>query len=136
MMSRYNESVLTEIEHMKQSLADIATTPIGSRLMRRDYGTLLANLIDQPISEVLYLKIYSTLHTAYVRWQDRIDISEMNVADINNGQLILDIVGFLKTNGNEINMSIPVQLGAIWVRSNRHMYPSQTDLRNRTTNVS
>ena len=113
MMSRYNESVLTEIEHIKQSLEDIATTPIGSRLMRRDYGTLLANLIDQPISEVLYLKIYSTLYTAYVRWEDRIDISEMNVADINNGQLILDIVGFLKTNGNEINMSIPVQLGAI-----------------------
>ena len=113
MMSRYNESVLTEIEHIKQSLADIATTPIGSRLMRRDYGTLLANLIDQPISEVLYLKIYSTLYTAYVRWEDRVDISQMNVVDIKNGQLILDIVGFLKTNGNEINMSIPVQLGAI-----------------------
>ena len=113
MMSRYNESVLTEIEHINQSLEDIATTPIGSRLMRRDYGTLLANLIDQPISEVLYLKIYSTLYTAYVRWEDRVDISQMNVVDIKNGQLILDIVGFLKTNGNEINMSIPVQLGAI-----------------------
>ena len=81
--------------------------------MRRDYGTLLANLIDQPISEVLYLKIYSTLYTAYVRWEDRVDISQMNVVDIKNGKLILDIVGFLKTNGNEINMSIPVQLGAI-----------------------
>lgn len=113
MMSRYNGSDLSEIEHIKQSLEDIATTPIGSRLMRRDYGTLLANLIDQPISEVLYLKIYSTLYTAYVRWEDRVDISQMNVVDIKNGQLILDIVGFLKTNGNEINMSIPVQLGAI-----------------------
>lgn len=113
MMSRYTGSELDEIDHIKQSLEDIATTPIGSRLMRREYGTLLASLIDQPISEVLYLKIYSTLYTAYVRWEDRIDISEMNVADIKNGQLILDIVGFLKTNGNEINMSIPVQLGAI-----------------------
>ena len=113
MMSRYNGSDLTEIEHINQSLEDIATTPIGSRLMRRDYGTLLANLIDQPISEVLYLKIYSTLYTAYVRWEDRVDISQMNVVAIKNGQLILDIVGFLKTNGNEINMSIPVQLGAI-----------------------
>lgn len=113
MMSRYNGSDLSEIEHIKQSLEDIATTPIGSRLMRRDYGTLLANLIDQPISEVLYLKIYSTLYTAYVRWEDRVDISQMNVVDIKNGQLILDIVGFLKTNSNEINMSIPVQLGAI-----------------------
>ena len=113
MMSRYAGSDLTEIEHINQSLEDIAITPIGSRLMRRDYGTLLANLIDQPISEVLYLKIYSTLYTAYVRWEDRIDISEMNIADIKNGQLILDIVGFLRVSGNPFNMSIAVQLGAI-----------------------
>ena len=37
----------------------------------------------------------------------------MNIADIKNGQLILDIVGFLKVNGNPFNMSIVVQLGAI-----------------------
>jgi len=113
MMSRYIGSELTEIEHIKQSLADIATTPIGSRLMRREYGTLLANLIDQPISEALYLKIYSTLYTAYVRWEDRIDISQINVAELKKGQLILDIVGFLKINGNQINLSIPVNLGAL-----------------------
>lgn len=113
MMSRYNGSTLTELEHIQQSLEDIATTPIGSRIVRREYGTLLANLMDQPISEALYLKIYSTLYSAYVRWEDRIEISQINVADIQKSQLILDIVGFLKTNGNEVNMSIPVKLGAI-----------------------
>ncbi|ODN55786.1 baseplate assembly protein [Acinetobacter sp. 51m] len=112
MMSRYNGSELTEIEHIWQSLEDIATTPIGSRVMRREYGTLLANLMDQPISEALYLKIYSTLYTAYVRWEDRIEISQIQVADLKKGQLILDIVGFLKTSGNEVNMSIPLKFGA------------------------
>ena len=127
MMSRYNGSDLTEIEHINQSLEDIAITPIGSRLMRRDYGTLLANLIDQPISEVLYLKIYSTLYTAYVRWEDRIDISEMNIADRKNGQLILDIVGFLKVNGNPFNMYSAVQLEDIKrIPSTVHSYPYQT----------
>ncbi len=113
MMSRYNGSDLSEIEHIKQSLEDIATTPIGSRLMRRDYGTLLANLIDQPISEVLYLKIYSTLYTAYVRWEDRIEISQINVVGLKEGQLILDIIGFLKTKGDEINLSIQLKIGAV-----------------------
>ncbi|MCO8066809.1 GPW/gp25 family protein [Acinetobacter schindleri] len=113
MMSRYNGSELTELEHIRQSLEDIATTPIGSRLMRREYGTLLASLMDQPIGQALYLKIYSTLYSAYVRWEDRIEISQISVAELNKGQLILDVIGFLKTNGNEVNMSIPVKLGAI-----------------------
>lgn len=113
MMSRYNGSELTELEHIRQSLEDIATTPIGSRLMRREYGTLLASLMDQPIGQALYLKIYSTLYSAYVRWEDRIEISQISVADLNKGQLILDVIGFLKTNGNEVNMSIPVKLGAV-----------------------
>ena len=113
MMSRYNGSELTELEHIRQSLEDIATTPIGSRLMRREYGTLLASLMDQPIGQALYLKIYSTLYSAYVRWEDRIEISQISVAELNKGQLILDVIGFLKTNGNEVYMSIPVKLGAI-----------------------
>lgn len=113
MMSRYNGAELTELEHIRQSLEDIATTPIGSRLMRREYGTLLASLMDQPIGQALYLKIYSTLYSAYVRWEDRIEISQISVAELNKGQLILDVIGFLKTNGNEVNMSIPVKLGAI-----------------------
>lgn len=113
MMSRETGIELTELEHIKQSLEDIATTPIGTHIMRREYGTLLATLMDQPISEALYLKIYSTLYTAYVRWEDRIEISQIQVADLKKGQLILDIVGFLKTNGDEKNMSITVKLGAI-----------------------
>lgn len=112
MMSRYNGSELTEFEHILQSLEDIATTPMGSRVMRKEYGTVLADLIDQPISEVLYLKIYSTLYSAYVRWEDRIDISQIRVAELKNQKMILDIIGFLKSNGNEVNMSIPIKLGA------------------------
>jgi len=35
-------------EHLVQSLADILGTPLGTRAMRRDYGSLLPELIDQP----------------------------------------------------------------------------------------
>lgn len=112
MMSRFSGSSLTEIEHIKQSLVDITSTPIGSRLMRREYGTHLADLIDQPIGQSLYLKIYSTLYSAYMRWEDRIDIDQINVESINQGQLILNIVGYLKTNGSEQSLSLPIKLGA------------------------
>ena len=113
MMSRYTGAEIAELEHIRESLEDIAITPIGSRVMRRNYGTLLFNLIDQPIGEALYLRIYSTLYAAYVRWENRIEISQIQVVELNKGQLILDIVGFLKSSGSEVNMSIPVNLGAL-----------------------
>jgi hypothetical protein len=37
---------LEGIDHLKQSIIDILTTPIGSRVMRRDYGSRLFELVD------------------------------------------------------------------------------------------
>lgn len=37
---------VTDLEHISQSIGDILRTPVGSRVMRRDYGSLLASMID------------------------------------------------------------------------------------------
>lgn len=41
---------LESIEHLKQSIAIILTTPLGSRLERRTFGSLLPGLIDAPFN--------------------------------------------------------------------------------------
>ena len=48
MMNRATGRRITAADHLRQSVADIITTPIGSRVMRRDYGSLVPALIDQP----------------------------------------------------------------------------------------
>ena len=40
---------ITGAAHLAQSIADVLTTPIGSRVMRREYGSLLPDLIDDPL---------------------------------------------------------------------------------------
>ena len=37
--------------HLRQSIADILSTPIGSRVMRRNYGSHLFDLIDQAAND-------------------------------------------------------------------------------------
>lgn len=39
---------ISEVEHIRQSVRDILVTPVGSRVMRREYGSLLSQMIDQP----------------------------------------------------------------------------------------
>ncbi|MEW7978507.1 MAG: GPW/gp25 family protein [Candidatus Sedimenticola endophacoides] len=36
--------------HLRQSIIDILTTPLGTRVMRRDYGSRLFELVDAPIN--------------------------------------------------------------------------------------
>ena len=44
-MARTSGAILTGDAHLAQSVADILTTPIGSRVMRREYGSLLFELV-------------------------------------------------------------------------------------------
>ena len=39
---------ISEVEHIRQSVRDILVTPVGSRVMRREYGSLPSQEIDQP----------------------------------------------------------------------------------------
>ncbi|MBB4835467.1 GPW/gp25 family protein [Acinetobacter schindleri] len=113
MMSRETGQQLTEIEHIKQSLADLISTPIGSRLMRRRYGTKLANLLDQPTSEALFLKCCSTIYTAILLWEPRVEISRLYVSEVNQGKTVLNLEGTIVQSGESLNMNIPLIVGAL-----------------------
>lgn len=63
-MNRDTGLQITDIDHIRQSVSDILMTPIGSRVMRRTYGSLLSALIDQPQNEALRLQIISACYMA------------------------------------------------------------------------
>lgn len=80
--------------HLRQSIADILTTPLGSRVMRRDYGSLLPELIDQPFNGATQVKLYGATATALMRWEPRIRISRVQLSIGNQpGKFQLDLVG-------------------------------------------
>ena len=51
-----------------QAVADVLLTPIGTRVMRRDYGSLLPALLDQPLNDATTLQIYAASAGALRRW--------------------------------------------------------------------
>lgn len=38
-------------EHLRQSVTDILSTPVGSRVLLREYGSRLFSLLDNPQDE-------------------------------------------------------------------------------------
>ena len=47
-------------------------TPLGSRVMRRDYGSLLPELIDQPFNDATRMRLFGATALALMRWEPRI----------------------------------------------------------------
>ena len=112
MMSRQNGVSISELESIQQSIQDIVTTPLGSRVMRRDYGSIIPDLIDQPMSDVLKVKIFSAIYTPVTRREERISIESMKVSDVYSGGLQLDLEAVHTITGQSLNLNIPLQMGS------------------------
>lgn len=106
-------SLKNDTEHIQQSIQDILTTPIGTRIMRREYGSLLTQMIDAPMNDVTRLQLYAAAATALVQWEDRINIESIQIEQIESGSFILDLnIKIIDNNKNE-SLSIPLNFGAV-----------------------
>jgi phage baseplate assembly protein W len=100
---------ISEIAHIKQSIANILSTPIGSRVMRRDYGSRLFERIDQPINGELIAEIYSGIVEAISTWEPRFEVEQVTLQSIDKGKIVINLEGSFVKDGQKIvleNISI------------------------------
>lgn len=107
-MNRETGRAITDAEHIRQSVSDILRTPVGSRVMRRDYGSLLFSLIDQPQTDALKLQIMCACYMALLKWEPRVSITTLTVERQFNGQMIVELTGETKDTGESLSLTIPV----------------------------
>lgn len=84
---------LSGIAHLRQSIRDILTTPIGSRVMRRDYGSRLFSLIDAPMNRATLLNIYAATADAIAKWEPRFKLQSVTASSAAPGSVVLNMVG-------------------------------------------
>jgi len=65
--------------HLAQSITRILTTPVGSRVMRREFGSMLPALIDQPFNAATRTRMYGATATALMRWEPRLRLSSVSI---------------------------------------------------------
>lgn len=84
---------LDGIAHLRQSVRDILTTPIGSRVMRRAYGSRLFELVDHPVTPALATAVVAATAEALDRWEPRYRLRRVEVTAPAAGRLTLDLDG-------------------------------------------
>ncbi len=91
--------------HLRQSITDILTTPLGSRVMRREYGSRLFELVDAPLNAATFAEIYAATAAALARWEPRLKLLHVAVTCVKDGQLTLDLVGEYLPDGKKIKLA-------------------------------
>lgn len=93
---------LAGVDHLRQSIADILQTPIGSRVMRREYGSQLFALTDAPLNRSTAMDIIAATADAIAKWEPRIEVTKVTPAQDGNGQVSVSIEGKYKPDGRAV----------------------------------
>lgn len=82
--------VADKLAAIRQSLHDIFTTPIGSRIQRREYGSYLFALIDAPMNPANRLRLAAALVDAATRWEPRVTLESAIIEVGMDGKTVLN----------------------------------------------
>lgn len=102
---------MEETEHIRQSIRDILTTRMGTRCMRRHYGSIVPELIDQPTNPATQLRLMSASVMAIIRWEPRVLISSAKFSIDMAGKGVIDIDGVRRSgprSGRPFNTQVRV----------------------------
>ena len=86
-MDRNTGKLLSGTDHIRQSIVDILTTPLGTRVMLPEYGSKLFDLVDNPTDPSLAMRIIMESAGAIARWEPRVRIDRINVLAVDIGKI-------------------------------------------------
>lgn len=99
-MNATNGRAISATDHIIQSVRDILITPVGSRVMRRDYGSELFYLIDMPQHQTTRLRLMAATVQALINWEPRITVTRVDVLGGGmDGALTIEITWQRKDGG-------------------------------------
>lgn len=91
-LSRITMTPLDASAHLAQSIGDILSTPIGTRVLRRNYGSDVPALIDRPMNGDTLVDLYVAVAEALNKWEPRFTLSRIQIEEATAGrfQILLD----------------------------------------------
>lgn len=112
-MNAAHGRAISATDHIIQSVRDILITPVGSRVMRRDYGSEIFYLIDMPQHQATRLRLMAATVQALINWEPRITVTRVDVLGGGmDGALTIELTWQRKDGGVLESATIPIPTGA------------------------
>jgi len=100
-MNRHTGRTIRDAERDRQRLNILLQTPVGSRLQRRQFGSVLPFMVDQPLSNATVLRMFAATAAAVRVWLPDIRLDAMRLAQPgHNGQIALELDASVGSRSN------------------------------------
>lgn len=107
-MDMHSGAPLAIAADIAQSVTKILTTPIGTRVMRRRFGSVLFDLVDSPGNATGALRLVAAAADAIERWEKRIRLDSASVSVTGDGRAILRAHTTIKADGQPLLIDVPL----------------------------
>lgn len=92
-MNAETGKLIDGLADLRQSLHTILATPKGSRVMRRDFGSDLIDLVDSPITPSNELRIYTAIADPIDRFEPRLQLRNVQVGRTKVSAISVTVTG-------------------------------------------
>lgn len=92
-MDRRTGQPVSGLAHLRQSIEDILSTPIGSRRMQPEYGSKIRRFVDLPVNDGWKSAVQAEVARSLSRWEPRLRLERVRVIAVLNGQVTLQLTG-------------------------------------------
>jgi phage baseplate assembly protein W len=103
-MDRNTGKALEGVEHLRQSILDILTTPVGTRVMNREYGSRLFELVDSPVDQRFEVEIFAAVADAINRWEPRFKLDRVQLVEVKPEGPVFDLYGVDLETGRGVTL--------------------------------
>lgn len=116
-MNAETGEVLDSTDHLRQSIQDILRTPVGSRVMRRQYGSRLMDLLDRPLNEAFIADLQAAIAMALGAQEPRLRLTRVSVErpdpaeaarELSQGRISLRLEGYYIPESRNVTLDIPL----------------------------
>ena len=100
---------LDGVAHLRQSIRDVLLTRVGTRVGRREYGSTLLDLVDQPLTPATIVDLYAATAEALARWEPRFRLESVRATAAGRTQQHVDHVFGLRTRNGDARIDSQFQ---------------------------
>jgi uncharacterized protein len=99
-------------EKLKENIKHILLTGIGERVMRRDYGGGMRQLVHDPNNDALRAIVQHQIAKSIGQWEPRVQIQDITITQ-KNGELYIELSYIISQTRQIQSLSAPIGLGGI-----------------------
>jgi len=100
------------VDKIRQNIQCILLTGVGERVMRRDYGGGLRQLVHDPNNEALRAIVQHQIAKSIGQWEPQVLLTALNISQ-QGGTLIVELHYVIRRTQQPQALTVPIPLGGL-----------------------